>query len=116
MLQLLELRQHEHDTDSYDQDKHTDGNAGRQRPLPALADNLEQRPHCKDRSLHEQLQSDDNQHLHLGNIVGRTGNQAGCREVVDFLHGEGLHLIEQLGTEPGREVGGDSCGDAGYNN
>ncbi|MNI61578.1 hypothetical protein D3C73_1168580 [compost metagenome] len=116
MLQLLELRQNQYDADSDDQDEYCDGNTGRERPLPALAGNLKQCPYCEDWRLDQQLQTDNNQHLHLGNIIGRTGNQTCCREAVNLLHGEGLHLIEQLGAQPGREVGRYLGCNAGNNN
>ena len=63
-----------------------------QRPLPLFACNLGNGPHCGNRSLDYHLHPHSDQRLYLLHIVGRTGDQGGRAEFVNFTHGEALNF------------------------
>ena len=63
---------------------------------------------------HGSQDADAQQHgekiLHIGDVRGAPGDQAGRPEAVHLSGGEGLHLVEHTLTEQGSKLGGDAGG------
>ena len=73
----------------------------------------EHQPGCRH---HGGQDADAQQHgekiLHIGDVRGAPGDQAGRPEAVHLSGGEGLHLVEHTLTELGGELGGDPGGES----
>ena len=55
---------------------------------------LDESPDGDDGRLDDGLQSPGDEVLHLGDVVGGTGDETGGGEAADVLHGKGLHGLE----------------------
>ena len=67
---------------------------GRERP--ALAEDLDHGPHGHDRGLHEHLQAHRDDHLDLGDVVGRARDEAGDGDGLHLLAARVHHVVEQV--------------------
>ena len=116
-LHDLELRHDHshHDGDGHQQDRH--GDAGGERPFEAFAGDLAHGPYGHDRRLDDELQAHGDEHLHLRDVVGGTGDEAGGGELAHLGRAEGLDLAEferaQTLGERGGHARSDVAGDDG---
>ena len=82
---------------------------------PALTDDLDDGPHRHDGGLDQNLQAHGQEHLHLGDVVGGAGDEAGHREGPHLPLAEVRDLVKDLlpegVAEPGRRLGGEVAAD-----
>ena len=117
LLHGLELR---HDHGHHDDDGHQQnhyGDSGGERPFEAFAGDLAHGPYCHNRRFDDELQAHGDEHLHLRDVVGGAGDEAGGGELAHFGRAEGLDLAEferaQTLGERGRHARSDVAGDDG---
>ena len=97
-----------HDQQHHHNDCHNEA-ARYRRERPAFAEDLDDGPDGHDRGLHEHLQAHGDDHLNLGNIVGRSGDEAGDRKGLHFLAARVHDMVEQVGADGKAEAGGRLC-------
>ena len=97
-----------HDEQHHHNDCHNEA-ARHSRERPTLAQNFNHGPHCHDGRLHEHLQAHGDDHLNLGNIVGRSGDEAGDRKGLHFLAACVHDMVEQVCADGKTEAGRRLC-------
>ena len=102
-LHVGEVQFHEQDYDD-DQEHHRQG--GHDRPFECSRIDLAYGPDRHYGRLHRYLESSGHELLYVVDIVGGPGDQAGGRERIDILLGEGLHPVELQSPEVPAEVRG----------
>ena len=107
-LHAAEPRCRDDEADRHHGEEHHDGDGRGSRPLPALAGDLGDRPHRRDGGLDEHLQAQDDERLDLHHIVRGARDETRRGEPANLLHGERLHLAEQLGAHGPAEPGCDT--------
>ena len=109
-LHRLELRHDHghHDGDGHQQDRH--GDAGGERPFEAFAGDLAYGPYGHDRRLDDELQTHGDEHLHLRDVVGGAGDEAGRGELAHLGRSEGFDLAEFERAQTLGERGGHARG------
>ena len=95
-LDALKARKRAHDGNAQYRNKQHDRDARCQRPLPRLAGDLHYRPDGHERRLDDDLKRQNDQHLHLNNVVCRTGYKARGRKSVYLLESKALDLVEHF--------------------
>ena len=97
--------------EQYRCEQHDDERRGHGGELPALAEDLDDRPHRHDGGLDHHLEAHGDDHLNLGDVVRRAGDKARNGKVLHFLAADVHHMAEELFAHRKAESRRGFCGE-----